>query len=223
MDLQEEKNDEIMDSATNAESTEEVSAELKDEAKIENTLTETADTDKKDEKNRFFKKKGKVQSNDLLNKKIEELTVKTEEQGKLLIEINDKYLRLSAEFDNYRKRTLKEKMELTKYANEAILLSIIPVIDDFERAISHFDSAKDIDSVKEGVTHIYSKFKEYLAQKGVKEIDAINLDFNTDLHEAITKIPSPSEEMKGKVIDVAEKGYMLYDKVIRFSKVVVGE
>lgn len=223
MDVHEEINDKIKDTVTNEEKTEEVTEELKDESKIEAAVNESAETDKKDGKNRFFKKKGKGADTDILNKKIEELTAKIEEQGKSMIEINDKYVRLSAEFDNYRKRTLKEKMELTRYANETVLLGIIPVVDDFERAISHIDTAKDIDAVKEGINLIYTKFKEYLTQKGVKEIEAKNLDFNTDLHEAITKIPAPSEDMKDKVIDVVEKGYMLYDKVIRFSKVVVGE
>ncbi|WP_439181775.1 nucleotide exchange factor GrpE [Carboxylicivirga taeanensis] len=140
-----------------------------------------------------------------------------------LNEMNDKYLRLSAEYDNYRRRTLKEKMELTKTAGESILLALLPVIDDFDRALTHLDEAKDMDGLKEGIKLIYTKFNDFLGQQGMKEIEAKDKDFNTDLHEAVTKIPAPKEEMKGKVIDCIEKGYTLHDKVVRFSKVVVGE
>lgn len=140
-----------------------------------------------------------------------------------LNELRDKYVRLSAEFDNYRKRTLKEKMELTKSAGEGILLNIIPVVDDFERGMDSMDKATDIDAVKKGVHLIYNKFQEFLKQSGVKEIDAREKEFNTDEHDAVTKIPAPSEDLKGKVVDVIEKGYKLHDRVIRFSKVVVGE
>ncbi len=138
-------------------------------------------------------------------------------------EVNDKYLRLAAEYDNYRKRTLKERMELTKTAGEDILVNILPVIDDFERALGSMDQAKEIDAVKEGIQLIYNKFKEFLKQRGVKEIEAKEKDFDTDVHEAITKIPAPDEKLKGKVVDVIEKGYYLHEKVIRFSKVVIGE
>lgn len=193
------------------------------EIKNESTSQETIDSEKKESKNKFFKKKNKNPESEELQKKIEELTQKTEEQGKTMIELNDRYLRINAEFDNYRKRTLKEKMDLTKYASENILLGIIPVADDFERGMQTMTNAQDIEAVKEGVSLIYNKFREFLTQKGIKEIEALNQEFNTDLHEAITKIPAPSEDMKGKVIDVVEKGYMLYDKVIRFSKVVIGE
>jgi len=140
-----------------------------------------------------------------------------------LADANDKYLRLSAEYDNYRKRTLKEKMELMKTAGESIILSLLPVIDDFDRALAHMDEAKDTEAVMEGIKLIHNKFKDFLTQKGVQEIEAKEKEFDTDLHEAVTKIPAPSEEMKGKVIDCIEKGYTLQEKVIRFSKVVVGE
>lgn len=140
-----------------------------------------------------------------------------------LNELRDKYVRLSAEFDNYRKRTLKEKMELTKSAGESILLNIIPVVDDFERGMETMDKASDIDAVKEGIHLIHNKFKDFLKQSGVKEIEARDKEFNTDEHDAVTKIPAPGEEQKGKVVDVIEKGYKLNDRVIRFSKVVVGE
>jgi molecular chaperone GrpE len=158
--------------------------------------------------------------------------LKTEEEKKAdeieelrnqLNETNDKYMRLSAEFDNYRKRTLKEKMELTKSAGEKILLNVLPVMDNFERALKSADESNNIKGVKEGIHLIYTNFKDFMIQQGVKEIEAKNLTFDTDLHEAITKIPAPSKKMKGKVVDCIEKGYFLNDKVIRFSKVVVGE
>lgn len=138
-------------------------------------------------------------------------------------EWQEKYIRLSADFDNFRKRTMREKMELIKTASEDTLVSILPVIDDFERAIKAMENVTEVVPVKEGVELIYSKFKETLSQKGLKLIDAINQEFNTDLHEAITKIPVPDESLKGKVVDVIQNGYVLHDKVVRFAKVVVGE
>ena len=137
--------------------------------------------------------------------------------------LNDKYLRLSAEFDNYRKRTLRERMELTKTAAESVMLSILPVADDFERAMHSIGQGMDFEATKEGIALIYNKFKDFNLQNGITEIDAIGQDFNTDLHEALTKIPAPSPELKGKIVDVIQKGYYLNDKVIRFAKVVVGE
>ncbi len=138
-------------------------------------------------------------------------------------ELTDKYLRLSAEFDNYRKRTLKEKIELTKTAGEELLINILPVMDDFERGIQTINKANDITAIKEGIDLIYNKFKDFLNQNGVREIDARNKEFNIDFHEAVTKIPAAGNDLKGKVVDVIEKGYTLNDKVIRYSKVVVGE
>ncbi len=140
-------------------------------------------------------------------------------------EINDKYLRLSAEYDNYRKRSLKEKMELIKSAGEDILVNILPVMDDFERAFKSIEKSpkEEENAVLEGVELIYKRFKDFLAQRGVKEIEAIGKDFDTDRHEAVTKIPAPEKSMKGKVIDVIEKGYIMNEKVIRFPKVVIGE
>ncbi len=138
-------------------------------------------------------------------------------------EMNDKYLRLSAEFDNYRKRTLKEKTELIKSAGERILGEILPVMDNFERALQSMETATDVPALREGVELIYSTFKDFLTQQGVQEMECIHAEFNPDLQEAVTKIPAPTEEMKGKVVDCIQKGYTLYDKVIRFPKVVVGE
>jgi len=140
-----------------------------------------------------------------------------------LAEIQDKYLRLSAEYDNYRKRTLKEKMELVKTGGEQIILNILPVVDNLERAMSSIREARDSEALKEGVELIYGKFKEFLAQNGVKEIESLNCEFDTDVHEAITKIPVSEEDKKGKVVDIIERGYYLHDKVVRFAKVVVGE
>jgi len=138
-------------------------------------------------------------------------------------ELHDKYLRLSAEFDNYRKRTLKEKTELIKTASEELIIKIIPFVDDIERGINAVKTSQDVEAVKEGINLIYGRFRDFLQQNGVKEIEALNQDFNTDFHEAVTKVPASDELQKGKVVDVIEKGYLLHDKVIRYPKVVVGE
>lgn len=153
----------------------------------------------------------------------EDKTQQIEEMGHKLAEMNDKYLRLSAEFDNYRKRTLKERMELTKSAGEQVLERILPVMDNFERALKSMETATDVPALREGVELIYSNFKDFLAQNGVKEMECLHTDFNPELQEAITKIPAPTEDLKGKVVDCVQKGYTLNDKVIRFPKVVVGE
>jgi molecular chaperone GrpE len=153
---------------------------------------------------------------------VEEKT-KEQELEEKLAELQDKYLRLSAEYDNYRKRTLREKMELQEGAREDIFVNIIPVVDDLERALDVVQAAKDLEAVKQGMQLIHTKFSNYLTQQGIKPIDAIDKEFNTDLHEAVTKIPVESKKQKGKVVDVIEKGYMLRDKVIRFAKVVIGE
>lgn len=138
-------------------------------------------------------------------------------------ELNDQYLRLLADYDNYRKRTLREKSELIKNGGESALTSILPVVDDFERAIANIHSAKDLEAIKEGVELIYGKFISYLNQNNVTAIETEEMPFDTDLHDAITTIPAPAEHLKGKVVDCVQKGYKLNDKVIRFAKVVVGE
>jgi molecular chaperone GrpE len=138
-------------------------------------------------------------------------------------ELQDKYLRLSAEFDNYRKRTHKEKTELIKTASDDLLMKIIPVVDDFERGLSAVNNSVDLDAIKQGMNLIYGRFREFLQQQGIREIESMNQDFNTDFHEAVTTIPVTDENMKGKVVDVIEKGYYLHDKVIRYPKVVIGE
>ena len=136
---------------------------------------------------------------------------------------NDQHLRLQAEFDNYRKRTLKEKMELIKSGGESVLINVLPVIDDFERALQSMENKHEETAIKEGINIIYKRFNDFLKQNGIKEIEAKEQNLDTDLHEAITKIPAPTEELKGKIVDVIQKGYMLNDKVIRFAKVVIGE
>ena len=138
-------------------------------------------------------------------------------------EQKDKYLRLSAEFDNYRKRTIKEKAELILNGGEKSLSSILPVVDDFERAIKTMETATDVNAVKEGVELIYNKFLAVLAQNGVKVIETKDQPLDTDYHEAIAVIPAPSEEQKGKILDCVQTGYTLNDKVLRHAKVVVGE
>lgn len=137
-------------------------------------------------------------------------------------ELNNKFLRLYAEFENYRKRSNKEKLDLISTANEKLMLDIIPSIDDFERAIVNNETVNDIEAIKTGFNLIYDKMKKTLEAKGLKQMNAIGDDFDSDLHEAIANIPS-DESNKGKIIDVVEKGYMLNDKVIRFAKVAVGQ
>jgi molecular chaperone GrpE len=139
-----------------------------------------------------------------------------------LLEKDDKYLRLYAEFENYKRRTLAERIELFKTAGQEIMLAMIPVLDDFERALKAMENATDVASVKEGIDLVSHKFKNTLVAKGLKPMESIGQTFNADLHEAITNIPAPSEDMKDKVIDEVEKGYYLGDKVIRYAKVVVG-
>jgi len=136
--------------------------------------------------------------------------------------LNDKYIRLFAEFDNYKRRTQKERVELLQTAGKDVIVSLLSVLDDFDRANKAMETATDINPIREGITLVHNKLKNLLTQKGLKEIESINNVFDTDFHEAITKIPAPAEYMKGKVIDELEKGYTLNDKVIRFAKVVVG-
>jgi len=135
---------------------------------------------------------------------------------------NDKYLRLYAEFDNFRRRTIKEREEARKMEGKDAIVSLLPVLDDFDRALRAMEGATDITPVKEGVELIQNKLKNTLTQKGLKPMESIGNPFDPELHEAITNIPAPTEEWKGKVIDEMEKGYFLNDKVVRFAKVIVG-
>jgi len=189
--------------------------------------------DKQQDKKSVVKEKlteEKIQAGDEKEKAAEETQEEEPEEEKKeltaeekLAELQDKYLRLSAEYDNFRKRTLKEKIDLQKSANEGLLGALLPVADDFDRAIQSVEEAKDIEAVKEGLKLISGKFNGFLSQQGVKEIDAVDKEFDTDLHEAITKIPAPKKKLKGKVVDVIQKGYFLNEKVLRYSKVVIGE
>lgn len=140
-----------------------------------------------------------------------------------IADLNDRFLRLYAEFDNYRKRTNKEKIDLISNAGESILKDMLPVMDDFERAIANNETAEDLESVKEGFYLIFNKFRHILESKGLKKMEAKGESFDSELHEAIANVPAPSEDLKGKVIDDVEKGYYLNEKVIRYAKVVVGQ
>jgi len=144
-----------------------------------------------------------------------------EEEKAKYAELNDKYLRLFSEFDNFRKRTAKEKLDLTATASESVIKDILPVLDDFERALQNMEKNGN-EADLQGVTLIFNKLKDTLKKKGLEEIEAMNSEFNTDEHEALTLIPAPSEDKKGKVLDVIQKGYKLNGKVIRFARVVVG-
>lgn len=137
-------------------------------------------------------------------------------------ELNDKYLRLYSEFENFRKRTSKERVDLIKSGGEDVFKILLPIIDDFERARANMETAEDVPSVKEGVDLIYHKLIKELGNKGLKAMETKGEVFDSEIHEAITQFPAPTDDMKGKVIDEAEKGYYLHDKVIRFAKVVVG-
>lgn len=147
---------------------------------------------------------------------------KLNELGQKLEEINDKYLRLFSEFDNFRKRTQKEKLELFKTASEDVMIALLPVLDDFERAMKASEENGADENFREGIALIYNKLVKTLNHKGLESLDSMGKEFDTDYHEAITRIPVEDESDKGKVMDVVEKGYKLNDKVIRFAKVVVG-
>ena len=151
-----------------------------------------------------------------LEKELETVKKQVEEQ-------KDKYLRLSAEFDNYRKRTLKEKAELIKNGGEKAITSILPILDDLERALQNMQKAEDVKAIYDGVDLIYQKFLKELSHEGLKKMEPVGESFDTDYHEAIALVPSPSEEQKGKVLDCVQTGYMLNDKVIRHAKVVVAQ
>ena len=194
---QEVKSEEIQDKNTNQE---------------ESTEQETTEEKVAEEKGSKKKKSKKEKKED----KIAEL-------GEKLQDIQDKHLRLQAEFDNFRRRTIKEKADLIKSGGETVLVNILPVIDDFERALDSLKEVSDDDAGKQGTVLIYNKFQEFLKQNNVKEIEAMNEDFDVEFHEALTKIPAPEEKLKGKVVDVIQKGYCLNERVIRFAKVVIGE
>lgn len=187
-----------------------------------------------EEKNEVLKEEENKQTDKESEEKKDETTIVSEktdevkeEKKELTLEekyadLNDRFLRLHAEFDNYRKRTIKERIELSRTASEDAIRSFLPVLDDLERAIKSMEDIPGIESAKEGVNLIHCKFKNILTQKGVEEIKTTGEDFNTDFHEALSSIPAENEEQKGKIVDFVEKGYMLNGKVIRFAKVIVG-
>ncbi len=174
--------------------------------------------DNSDKKNGIFSKKKNKEA-----ARIKELEAEIEGLKTEKAELNDRFLRLFSEFDNYKKRVSKEKLDLISTASEKVIVSVLPVVDDFERAITANEKVEDINSVKEGFELIYNKLIQTLKHFDVEEIKAKGEVFNTDFHEAVTHFPAQNEEEKGKVIDVTQKGYKLKDKVIRYAKVVVGQ
>jgi molecular chaperone GrpE len=185
----------------------------------ENTdnLADNEENTDKGKKSFFSKKKDKDKM------KIQDLEKEIEQLKAEKAELNDRFLRLFSEFDNYKKRVSKEKLDLISTASEKVLVSLLPVIDDFERAIAANEKVDDVDSIKEGFNLIYNKLVQMMKRFDVEEIQAKGEEFNTAFHEAVTHFPAQNEEDKGKVIDVTEKGYKLKDKVIRYAKVVVGQ
>ena len=181
-------------------------------AKAENAKQQAAEADGKE----AAAAEAKDAKEETADEKVERLKKELEQAKK-------EYLFLMAEFDNFRKRTLKEKQDLVKYGSQEAMRNLLPVVDDFERAIDSISKADDLDSAKEGINLIYNKFIKYLESNKVKAIDSTGKDFDTDYHEAITTFPAADEAMKGKVIDTTLKGYMIDDKVLRHAKVVVGK
>lgn len=185
-------------------------------ASADNVTENVDDTDKK-KKSGIFSKKNKDKE------RIQELEEEVEKIKVEKAELNDRFLRLYSEFDNYKKRVSREKLDLIATASEKVIIDLLPVIDDYERAIAANEKAEDINAIKEGFNLIYNKLQQLLKRFDVEEIVAKGETFDTDFHEAITHFPTDKEEDKGKVIDVTEKGYKIKDKVIRFAKVVVAQ
>ena len=152
----------------------------------------------------------------------EELSIE-ESLTNQLAEANDKYARLFAEFDNYKKRTSKERVELIQTAGQGVISKLLPVLDDFDRALAAMATGQDVEGIKQGIDLVNNKFRKLLENEGLKEMETTGQPFDADFQEAITSIPAPSEDLKNKVIDTVEKGYFLNDKVIRFAKVVIGQ
>ncbi len=174
-----------------------------EKSQVEDTATTTAETDQEQQ--------------------MDEKSTEEQLQDQLAAE-KDKFMRLFAEFENYKKRTTKERIELFKTASQDVMVSMLPVLDDFERALSHIEDDKEAEELRKGVLLIYNKLVNTLEQKGLSKIEVKQGDvFNADDHEAITQIPAPSDDLKGKIIDIVEPGYRLGDKVIRFPKVVIGQ
>lgn len=180
--------------------------------------------DDKPEKNATeeLKEKHQETAEDKLNNETEKLNKEIEELKKGQADEKDRYLRLAAEFDNFRRRTAKERLELIETASEDVIKSMLPIVDDFERAIAVLKNSKDSDAAKQGTELIYKKMMEMLKNRGVSVIEAIGKDLNTDEHEAIAQIPAKDPKQKGKIVEIAQQGYKLNGKVIRFAKVVMG-
>ncbi|MBO7438446.1 MAG: nucleotide exchange factor GrpE [Bacteroidales bacterium] len=212
-----EQNTEQQETEVNAEES------VQNDENLSETDTNAAETDSKEGQQTANVADAAAEKDAEAEKKADQPAENEEDWHGKYDELNDKYLRLMAEFDNYRKRTLKEKMDLTKYAEEDVLKGILKVVDDMERAISNMTSAPDMNAVREGVELIYKKFKSFLETRGLKEVEAMHQELDTDRHEAVAKFAAPSEDLKGKIIDVVEKGYYLHDKIIRYAKVVIGE
>ena len=197
------------------EETKEVDVNVENAPQTDNL---TAETDTTTRKNGLFNKKNHKDKN-----KIQELEVEIEKLKAEKAELNDRFLRLYSEFDNYKKRANKEKLDILSTASEKVIVNLLPVIDDFERAIAANEKVEDVKAIKDGFVLIYNKLIQLLKRFDVEEIQAKGEVFDTDFHEAVTHFPTEKEEDKGKVIDVTEKGYKLKDKVIRYAKVVVGQ
>lgn len=178
--------------------------EMNEEQKAENQVNANEETQEQ-----------KASVNEVVDP-LEEMTAKFNE-------LNDKFLRLHAEFDNFRRRSNKEKLDIISTASEGVLKDLLPVLDDFERAIDNNDKVDDLNAIREGFHLIFNKFKSVLESKGLKGMDAIGLPFDSELHEAIANVPAPDKKDSGKVIDAVEKGYLLNEKVIRYAKVVVAQ
>ena len=204
--------DELTDNLNNHNEDENPVAEpMEESVNKKNEITEGEEKEEKKADSFFSKRGGKEKK---LKEEIEKLTSEKEE-------LNDKFLRLFSEFDNYKKRTNKEKIDIINTASEKVILGLLPIIDDFERAIEYNKETGEIEVVKEGFELIYNKLSALMKRMGVAEIVAQDQVFDTDYHEAVTHFPATSDDQKGKVMDVVEKGYTLNEKVIRFSKVVV--
>ena len=182
---------------------------------MEETTVQEQETEKKEEKKGFLKKDAKKEKIAQLEKQLAEMTEK-------LAKEKDDYIRLMAEFDNFRRRTSQEKLELVSMASTDTIKGLLPVLDDCERALNVLKESNDSDAAKEGTELIYHKLMAYLQSKGLAVIEAHGSDFDTDLHEAVAQFPVQEEDKKGKVFDVVQTGYTLNGKVIRFAKVVVG-
>ena len=190
--------------------------ELIEQSTVQESPTEVGETPKTDSTAETTDPEKELTPEEIVQQKLEEQTLQ-------LAAMQDKYLRSVADFDNYRKRTIKEKAELIKTAAEKTLTEILPILDDMERALKTMESAEDVNSVREGVDLIYQKFVKILGQQGLKPINTENQDFNVDFHEAIALVPAPSMELKGKVLDCVQTGYTLNEKVIRHAKVAVAQ